>query len=54
VRAESAEIPLIAYLSHVQVDLAQHARDAGCHEVMPRSQFTKNLATILAKAKSQS
>ena len=54
VRAESAEIPLIAYLSHVQVDLVQHARDAGCHEVMPRSQFTKNLATILAKAKSQS
>ncbi|MGH9683693.1 MAG: response regulator [Candidatus Acidiferrales bacterium] len=54
VRAASAELPLIAYLSHVQVDLARQARDAGCHEVMPRSQFTKNLATILSKTKSQS
>lgn len=54
VRAASSEIRLIAYLSHVQVDLAQRARDAGCHEVMARSQFTRDLATILSKAKSQS
>jgi hypothetical protein len=36
----------------VQVDLAARARAAGCAEVMPRSKFTQNLATILAQAKS--
>lgn len=50
--ASGSEIPLIAFLSHVQVDLAERARAAGCREVMPRSKFTQNLATILARAKS--
>ncbi len=44
--------PVIAFLSHVQVELAERARAAGCRQVMPRSQFTKNLASILAQAKS--
>jgi DNA-binding NarL/FixJ family response regulator len=43
---------LIAFLSHVQVDLAERARAAGCSEVMPRSKFTQNLAAILRGAKS--
>jgi DNA-binding NarL/FixJ family response regulator len=43
---------VIAFLSHVQTDLAQKARAAGCEEVMPRSQFTQNLAEILRGAKS--
>src|SRR6202171_4968359 len=30
---------VIAFLSHVQTDLAEHARAAGCQEVMPRSKF---------------
>lgn len=47
-------LPLIAYLSHVQVDLAQRASAAGSSKVMPRSQFTHDLATILADAKSHS
>ena len=47
-------VPVIAFLSHVQVELAEAARAAGCREVMPRSQFTRNLATILEQAKSQS
>ena len=47
-------IPLIAFLSHVQTDLAENARAAGCREVMPRSVFTRDLATILARAKSHS
>jgi len=46
-------IPLVAFLSHVQVDLAERARAAGCSEVMPRSQFTRDLATILSRAKSE-
>jgi CheY-like chemotaxis protein len=48
------EIPVVAFLSHVQTDLAEQARAAGCREVMPRSKFTQNLATILSRAKSES
>jgi CheY-like chemotaxis protein len=54
VRANGREIPLIGFLSHVQVDLAERARAAGCADVMPRSKFTQNLATILARTKSES
>jgi len=43
---------VIAFLSHVQTELAERARAAGCQEVMPRSQFTQNLAAILRGAKS--
>jgi DNA-binding NarL/FixJ family response regulator len=53
-QATTPGIPLVAFLSHVQVDLAEAARAAGCREVMPRSQFTRDLATILARAKSES
>jgi len=44
-------MPVVAFLSHVQADLAESARRAGCTEVMPRSQFSKELPTILARAK---
>ncbi|HEY2456186.1 MAG TPA: hypothetical protein VGI13_02705 [Candidatus Acidoferrum sp.] len=44
-------LPVVAFLSHVQVDLAAQARAAGCTEVMPRSAFTQNLASIIARAK---
>jgi DNA-binding NtrC family response regulator len=54
VHASGLEIPLIAFLSHVQVDLAERARAAGCREVIPRSRFTQNMATILGRAKSES
>ena len=47
------DMPLVGFLSHVQLDLAEKARLAGCENVMPRSKFTHNLATILAQAKSQ-
>jgi len=42
---------VIAFLSHVQTDLAERARAAGCTDVMPRSKFTQNLAEILRGAK---
>ena len=42
---------VIAFLSHVQTDLAERARSAGCREVMPRSKFTQNLAELLRGAK---
>ena len=43
---------VIAFLSHVQAELAERARAAGCQEVMPRSTFTQNLAAILRSAKT--
>jgi DNA-binding NarL/FixJ family response regulator len=44
--------PVVAFLSHVQTDLAERARRAGCAEVMPRSQFSRDLPAILARAKA--
>lgn len=46
------QVPVIGYLSHVQTDLADRAKAAGCREVMPRSKFTMNLAAILTSAKA--
>ena len=51
VRASGYSGPLIGFLSHVQVELAAQAKAAGCSQVLPRSQFTQNLAQILAQAK---
>lgn len=48
--AELREIPLLAFLSHVQVDLQKAAREAGCDEVMPRSAFSADLPRILQRA----
>ena len=50
-RATQKELRVVAFLSHVQTELAAQARAAGCSEVMPRSVFTQNLATILQTAK---
>ena len=51
-RAASKDIRIVAFLSHVQRELAEQARNAGCDEVMPRSSFTQNLAEILSSAKA--
>jgi len=51
-RAAGNQRPVIAFLSHVQVELAERARAAGCLQVMPRSKFAQNLAAILSQAKS--
>ena len=51
VRAVKNGVRMVGFLSHVQVDLAEQARAAGCDEVMPRSKFTQNLAEILSSAK---
>ena len=50
-RATHKDLPVLAFLSHVQTDLAAQARAAGCTDVMPRSAFTQNLARILEAAK---
>jgi DNA-binding NarL/FixJ family response regulator len=51
-RAVSKDIRVVAFLSHVQRELAEQAKNAGCDEVMPRSSFTQNLAEILSPAKA--
>jgi DNA-binding NarL/FixJ family response regulator len=50
-RAAHKDLRVVAFLSHLQTELAARARAAGCSEVMPRSAFTQNLATILQLAK---
>jgi DNA-binding NarL/FixJ family response regulator len=50
-RTTQKEMRVVAFLSHVQTDLAAQAKAAGCSEVMPRSAFTQNLAAILQLAK---
>lgn len=54
IRSAAVGAHLIAFLSHVQTDLAARAQAAGCNSVMPRSQFSRDLATILTNAKSES
>lgn len=50
-RATQKELPIISFLSHVQVDLAAQAKAAGSTQVLPRSAFTQNLPSILGIAK---
>jgi len=40
-RATQKELRVVAFLSHVQTELAAQARAAGCLEVMPRSVFQR-------------
>jgi len=51
VHAEQDGVRVVAFLSHVQTELAAQARAAGCNEVMPRSSFTQSLAALLSSAK---
>ncbi len=41
---------IIAFLSHVQVELAEAARAAGADQVLPRSAFSARLPELLAGA----
>lgn len=43
-----ATIPIVGFVSHVQVDLIDRARAAGIDEVMARSAFSSRLPEILA------
>lgn len=40
-------IPVVAFVSHVQTDLIQAARVAGCERVMARSAFSQQLPVLL-------
>ena len=40
--------PIVAFLSHVQVDLKREAEEAGATEVIPRSAFVQRLVELLS------
>jgi CheY-like chemotaxis protein len=42
------KIPIVGFLSHVQVDLFKKAESAGCDQILPRSKFTEHLPEILS------
>lgn len=44
-----AEIPTVGFVSHVQTELIEAARQAGVGEVLARSAFTMRLAEILTR-----
>ena len=46
-KAARSQLPVIAFLAHVEVELAKQTREAGADEVLPRSEFTARLAEIL-------
>lgn len=46
-----ANIPLVGFASHVQTDVIAAARQAGVHEVLPRSAFTQRLPEILSRGR---
>lgn len=43
-----AAIPILGFLSHVEVELRKRALAAGCNQVLPRSQFSNQLPEILS------
>ena len=47
--ASLKRIRLIGFVSHVQAELIQNAREAGCDVVLARSAFSKDLQRILKR-----
>jgi CheY-like chemotaxis protein len=47
-RPELRDVPVIGFVSHVQVDLKRAAEEAGCDYVIPRSLFSMKLPEIAA------
>lgn len=45
---ELKSIPVVGFVSHVEVDLIRRAEAAGCDYVTPRSKFTQRLAEIVS------
>lgn len=54
IRAGYPKLRTVAFLSHVQADLAREAKSAGFDQVLPRSVFSQNLSEILSVAKESS
>ncbi len=50
---ETRNIPLIAYVSHVQIELKQKAMEAGCDRVLARSALSDQLTQLLQLAQGR-
>jgi CheY-like chemotaxis protein len=48
----TASIPMLGFISHVQVQTKQKAEAAGCDNVVARSVFAEKLPELLAAAKT--
>jgi PleD family two-component response regulator len=46
----TSEVPLIGFLSHIDVEMRAAAVSAGCDRVFPRSVFIQNLSEILSNS----
>src|SRR5439155_3096635 len=51
VRQNNKDVRVVAFLPHVQTQLAAQAQRVGCTEVLPRSSFTQKLSAILSASK---
>lgn len=47
IKSRHRDVQVVAFLSHVQVELAERARAAGADLVLPRSEFTRRLPELL-------
>jgi CheY-like chemotaxis protein len=45
-----SRVPIVAFFSHVEVELQRRAKEAGMDLVLPRSAFTNRLPAILTGA----
>ena len=53
--AETRQIPLIGYVSHVATEVIKRAKESGCDTVMARSAFVQKLEAMMREfAASQS
>lgn len=50
----TAQVQVVAFLSHVQGELARDARLAGCDQVLARSAFTRELPRLLLQLAGRS
>ena len=48
--AEAARPPVVGFFSHVHVERARQAREAGIDQALPRSAFVDRLPSLLAEA----
>lgn len=46
---QTAAIPIIGFVAHINVDIQTEARQAGCDRIMARSAFDRNLSTLLSQ-----
>ena len=47
IKAEAPATPVVGFVSHVQTDLREQARVAGCDAVLARSVFSSKLPDVL-------